>query len=147
MNSFVKRVSSDEEYQHCLAIRETVFIQGQKVPFAEELDGKDGESTHYLLYVDEQPAGVARVRYIDQYAKIERVAVLDEYQGKGLGKLIMETILADLQHNETVKNAKLSSQTHAIVFYEKLGFVVCSEEYLDANIPHKDMMLELSCKD
>jgi predicted GNAT family N-acyltransferase len=28
-------------------------------------------------------------------------------------------------------------------FYEKLGFAVCSEEYLDANIPHRDMRAEV----
>ena len=39
--------------------------------------------------------------------------------------------------------AKLSSQTHAIPFYEKLGFVAYGEEYPDAGIPHRDMVREL----
>jgi predicted GNAT family N-acyltransferase len=33
----------------------------------------------------------------------------------------------------------LSAQTHAIGFYEKFGFVVEGGEYLDCNIPHRDM--------
>jgi predicted GNAT family N-acyltransferase len=40
--------------------------------------------------------------------------------------------------------AKLGAQTHAIAFYERLGFEISSEEYLDANIPHKDMELDLT---
>lgn len=56
----------------------------------------------------------------------------------------MKTILFDLKQSGVIAYAKLSSQTYAIPFYEKLGFVVCSEEYMDANIPHKDMYLNLN---
>lgn len=141
MTIYVKKASSPHEIQQCMAIRTKVFVEGQNVPINEEVDGKDKDSEHYLLLMNKQPAAVARVRFIEQFAKIERVAVLDEYQGKGLGKEIMCKILADLHANKAVKFAKLSSQTHAIPFYEKLGFMVCSEEYMDANIPHKDMKL------
>lgn len=144
MNIYVKKIASPAEMQQCLDIRTKVFVDGQKVPLHEERDGKDQDSDHYLLFINEQPAGVARVRFMGQFAKIERVAILDEHQGKGLGKEIMQKILADLQRNKAVITAKLSSQTHAISFYEKLGFSVCSEEYMDANIPHKDMKLSFN---
>ena len=49
----------------------------------------------------------------------------------------------DLNDNPAVLTAKLSAQTYAIPFYEKFGFIVCSEEYMDAGIPHKDMQLFL----
>ncbi len=66
---------------------------------------------------------------------------MDEYQGKGLGREIMRFILSDLQKHALIKKVKLSSQTYAIPFYEKLGFLVCSDEYMDAGMPHKDMQL------
>jgi predicted GNAT family N-acyltransferase len=34
----------------------------------------------------------------------------------------------------------LSAQVHATAFYEKLGFAIVSGEYLDAGIPHVDMV-------
>jgi len=34
----------------------------------------------------------------------------------------------------------LSAQVQATPFYEKLGFTVVSEEYLEAGIPHVDMV-------
>lgn len=141
MNKLIKKIATPVEMQQCLAIRKKVFVDGQKVPLNEELDGKDQDSEHYLLSIDNQAVGVARVRFIENTAKIERVAVLDEYQGKGFGRDMMRKILADLQENPHIIGAKLGAQAHAISFYEKLGFVVCSEEYLDANIPHKDMQL------
>lgn len=139
MNIVVKKALLDVERNACLAIRMQVFIKGQGVPIAEELDGKDDSSDHYLLTVDEVPVGVARVRFLGDVAKLERVAILENYQGKGLGELLMRNIMALLKINPKVSMLKLSSQVHAIPFYEKLGFTISSDEYIDAGIPHKDM--------
>ena len=143
MKYLIKKVFLEKDIQNCFAIRNNVFVEGQMVPLAEELDGKDEGSDHYLLLVNSAPVGTARVRLIDDYAKIERVAVLEEYQGKGLGNAIMRVILSDLKSNAMITTAKLGAQTYAIPFYEKLGFSVCSAEYIDAGIPHKDMELSL----
>lgn len=137
----IQKVVSDEDLQKCLNIRLKVFVEGQRVPIEEEVDGKDAESEHYLLFVNEEPVGVARVRHVEDFSKIERVAILDKYQGRGLGHEIMKFILSDLRSHSTAKKVKLSSQTYAIPFYEKLGFMVCSDEYIDADISHKDMQL------
>ena len=143
MQITISKVSSPADMQKCFDIRLKVFVEGQKVPLAEEMDGKDGQSEHYLLLVDEQPVGTARVRFIDDYAKIERVAIMDDYQGMGYGKVVMNRIMLDLKKHNGIKKAKLSSQTYAIPFYEKLGFIICSDEYMDASIPHKDMNFNL----
>lgn len=139
MKIAINKVNSPAELESCLSIRHEVFIIGQKVPRDEEIDGRDGESKHYLLTVDGQAAGTARVRIIEHDAKIERVAILNAYQNKGLGKQLMRAILDDLKQQQALNKACLGSQTHAIPFYERLGFSVCSEEYMDAGIPHKDM--------
>ena len=143
MSLIIKKALSEEEISQCMDIRFKVFVEGQNVPIHEEVDGKDIEASHYLLSVDDHPAGVARVRCTDHYFKIERVGIINEYQGKGLGRDIMRFILSDLKALKTLNKVKLSSQTHAIPFYEKLGFSVCSDEYMDAGIQHKDMELTL----
>ncbi|KTD21085.1 GNAT family N-acetyltransferase [Legionella londiniensis] len=142
MKVLVKKVSSSLDIEQCLAIRREIFVDGQKVPLHLEVDGQDPISEHFLLIVDDIPAGAARVRFVGEYAKIERVAVLKSYQGKGLGKHLMEAVLAYLASNPSVPMIKLSAQTHALSFYEKLGFSVCSETYLDAGIPHQDMKMK-----
>ena len=45
--------------------------------------------------------------------------------------------------DQGARYAKLSAQTHALPFYEKLGFAAYGPEYPDAGIPHRDMVLEL----
>ena len=143
MNILINKASNPADMQKCFDIRLKVFVHEQNVPLEEEIDDNDAVSDHYLLHVANAPAGTARVRIIDDYAKIERVAVLEEHQGKGLGKELLLRILTYLKQKNAVKKAKLSSQVYAIPFYEKLGFLVCSEVYMDANIPHKDMVLNV----
>ncbi|MFJ1268559.1 GNAT family N-acetyltransferase [Legionella lytica] len=144
MNVLVKKIFTTADMQICHAIRHQVFVEGQNVPLHEEIDGLDAGSEHYILFLNQQPAGTARVRYIDDFAKIERVAILDAYQGQGLGHVLMNFIIETIQQNPQVKKAKLGAQSYAIPFYEKLGFVVSSDEYLDAGISHKDMQLSFN---
>ena len=143
MKIAIYEVSSLEDFQKCMDIRIAVFVEDQNVPIAEEADGKDSKCKHHLLTVDALPVGTARVHYIGNVAKIERVAILKDYQGAGLGKKLMEYIIAGLHSDKKVEKAKLSSQIYAIPFYKSFGFTVCSEEYTDAGIPHKDMQLML----
>ena len=138
----VKKISAPTDIQTCLAIRHQVFVEGQNVPLHEEVDGLDSNSEHYLLFLNQLPVGTARVQYLDDFAKIQRVAILEAYQGQGLGHVLMNFIIENLKQNPQLKKAKLGAQTYAISFYEKLGFIVCSNEYLDAGIPHKDMQLK-----
>lgn len=138
----VKKVVEVADIKICHSIRYQVFVEGQNVSIHEEVDGLDSGCNHYLLFVDQLPVGTARVRYLEDFSKIERVAILEAYQGQGLGHLLMNFIIEDIRQNGLVKKAKLGAQTHAIPFYEKLGFSVCSNEYLDAGIPHKNMQIK-----
>ena len=74
------------------------------------------------------------MRYINDSAIIERVSILDDYQGQGFGKYIMKTILFDLKQSGVIAYAKLSSQTYAIPFYEKLGYTKIGEPFFIADI-------------
>lgn len=140
---WIKKVSEDTDIKICLSIRYQVFVEGQNVSVHQEVDGLDPNSEHYLLFFNHLPVGTARVRFSEDFAKIERVAILESYQGQGLGHMLMNFIIEDIRQNYRVKKAKLGAQSYAIPFYEKLGFLVCSNEYLDAEIAHKDMQIKL----
>ena len=42
-----------------------------------------------------------------------------------------------------VTKVKLGAQTHALGFYERLGFTAYGPEFDDAGIPHREMVLAL----
>lgn len=139
----VSRATSDADLATCLAIRRVVFIEGQDVPEHEEVDGRDPDCLHYLLHKGGTAVATARVLPKGDEAKIQRVAVLKEVRSSGLGSVLMRAILADLAQNHSATRAVLGSQTHAIGFYEKLGFQAYGPVYDDAGIPHRDMSLSL----
>lgn len=137
------RRATKAELPACLAIRRIVFIEEQSVPEHEEVDGLDDTCLHYIMTVEGTPIATARIMPLDHIAKIQRVAVLKEYRGSGTGKALMRGILQDLRKHHGFSTAKLGSQTHAIGFYESLGFTAFGPEYDDAGIPHRDMLLDL----
>ena len=128
-----------DDIKQVQVIRRIVFIEGQNVPAALEVDGLDAEALHLLLCLDEQPIGTARILISGDTGKIARVAVLADHRLRGFGMAIMQKAL-DVLRAKGVAKAKLGAQTHAIGFYERLGFKAVGPEYQDAGIPHRKMV-------
>ncbi len=139
----IQVVDSVEDIALCLKLRRIVFIEEQNVPEVEEVDGDDKHCTHILACEKSKPIGAARFQYIDGKAKIQRVCVLQEARGTGLGAAIIAKILSVVKVEKKAKFAILGSQVHAVSFYEKLGFEGFGEEYLDAGILHRDMKIKI----
>ncbi|SDU02796.1 GNAT family N-acetyltransferase [Halopseudomonas salegens] len=117
------------------SIRHQVFVDEQQVPAELEWDADDAEATHFLLFVDDEPAGTARL-LADGH--IGRVAILPPWRGQGLGERLMLHIMAHAEA-QGLSPLVLSAQVHALPFYAKLGFAISSEEYMEAGIPHREM--------
>jgi ElaA protein len=139
----IKQVSSENERQAAFSIRETVFVDEQKVDLPLEFDGLDDDAEHLLAELNRKPAGTLRLRRVDdETGKIERVAVLKEARGRAIGAALMKAAVAKLR-DDGVRRAKLHAQTHALEFYAKLGFVAYGDVFDEDGIPHKAMLLEL----
>jgi len=138
MEITVQQVTDQSDFAICMAIRMEVFVFEQEVPAEEEWDAYDRTSTHFFARADGKPVATARLRDLDGIAKIERMAVRQAYRGKGVGDVLLQRVM-DTAREQGFTAARISAQTHAIAFYEKLGFAVTSEEYMEAGIPHKAM--------
>lgn len=134
-----KLVQHKEELEEAYRIRRTVFVEEQQVPLEEEIDDLESEADHFLLYDGKEPIGAGRFRAVDDYGKVERICILKEKRKSGAGKVIMMGI-EQFAKERGFQKLKLNAQSYAIPFYEKLGYQVVSEEFLDAGIPHKTMM-------
>jgi len=120
-------------------IRQKVFVDEQNVPPELEWDDTDEIADHYLMVLsDNTPVGVARVfSTLDEVAHLGRMAILPAYRGQGYGQQLLRHLMEDAGDSHDL--LQLSAQEHAIPFYQKSGFHVCSDEYDDAGIPHFDM--------
>ena len=140
----VSRAIAPDEIARCLAIRRTVFIEEQGVDEALEVDGLDGDALHYLARLDEAAIATARVRLLDEavgrVAKVQRVAVLRDVRGTGAGAAIMRHLMDDVARAEGVSSFTLGSQESAVPFYQRLGYRIVGERFMDAGIPHRTMV-------
>lgn len=142
----VKKVMTPEEKQDAFAIRQAVFIGEQQIDPELEWDEHD-KAADALMFVDYDsdgtPLATGRFRILPDYGKVERICTQRAARGKGAGRRIMEAIEAEAL-SQAVTQLRLGAQITAIPFYEKLGYTVCSDEFLDADIPHKEMKKELN---
>lgn len=139
----IKVVTTDQEQNEAYRIRKVVFVDEQNVPMDLEIDEHEEASIHFIAYDGKDVVGASRLRFVGEYGKLERICVLKSYRGKSYGKKLIDKMEEEII-NKGYKKAKLHAQTHAKEFYERLGYVVISDEFMDAGIPHVAMTKELT---
>lgn len=119
------------------SLRETVFIDEQKVPPELEFDDRDPLCRHVLVFDGREPVGTGRLD-LDYGGKVGRVAVAATHRRGGVGKLVMERL-----HSIAREHGQASLWCHAQVtaapFYERLGYVRTGPTFLEAGIVHVRM--------
>lgn len=136
-------IAATRDIAACRALRRVVFIDEQGVSEADEVDDLDEAALHLLAVRDGRPVGTARLLVAGETVKVGRVCVLADQRGQGLGAALMQAAVGLARGLPGVGCVKLGAQTHALGFYERLGFVAFGPEFLDAGIPHRDMVLML----
>lgn len=122
-------------------VRTEVFILGQNIPEAEEWDELDPRSIHVIARDNEgRPIGTGRLTPDD---KIGRMAVLASWRGRHVGEAIMRALIQRAREQRRPA-LEMHAQSYAIPFYERSGFRAYGEEFLECDIPHRRMRLELT---
>ncbi len=134
-----RKVETKQQLADAFSIRTEVFVNEQHVPIEEEIDQYEDEAIHFIVYDEEnQPIGAGRLRFVDEYGKVERICIAKVARGKGVGRVLMEKI-EEVARTEGAVKMKLNAQRQAEEFYAKLGYQTVSAEFLDAGIPHVTM--------
>jgi predicted GNAT family N-acyltransferase len=125
------------EIDNCIRLRMTVFVEEQGFRPSEEVDAHDStDAVHALATIDGVPCGAARFIFVEKdLAKIQRMAVIDDVRGKGVGR----ELLAFLEREARSRGATrffLWAQLHARPFYEKSGYAASGEVFDDGGSPH-----------
>lgn len=149
------QLTAPELYQ-ILHARSKVFVVEQTCPYLD-VDFRDQKALH-LYYQDQESQNSqisqnsqvgqiqAYLRLIPQDQPAGRVTVgrvLTVNRGTGLGKRLLQEAIQVASNHFHPKELHLHAQCYAIPFYEKVGFQVCSQEFLEDDIPHKEMVLAL----
>lgn len=151
----VQRVRTADQLALCHKVRGEVFIGEQGVGPAEERDGRDeAPGTVHVLAVTATGEPVGTARLLPEHEEtcatvptvhIGRVAVLSGLRGHSIGRRIMAaaeeiavTEYGRLVDGDRVVRIALSAQETALGFYERLGYRIGADRYLDAAMWHRD---------
>jgi len=137
----IKIAEKQTEIEKALKIREEVFIKGQSVSPKREIDGLDKTSEHAIVYLNKKPIGTARIRILDSKIKLERIAILEEARGEGLGICLMDFLIKYCKNKKT-KEIYMHAQYYLLDFYSKFGFKQRGDIFLDAGIKHVEMFMK-----
>ena len=137
MNDFaITIVNWSDKQTELTSVRRAVFIEEQNVPESIELDGKDPDCFHVLASDKKgHPTGTARM---DDKGKIGRMAVLQNYRRRGIGRKMIQALM-DYGRKNAITDFHLSAQITAIGFYRKMGFEPFGQEFFEAGIKHINM--------
>ncbi|MCX5133709.1 GNAT family N-acetyltransferase [Streptomyces sp. NBC_00340] len=148
--SYVVRVAEEAtDREACFRVRKDVFVGEQGVPEDIEYDAYDAGALHVLaVREDGVPLGTGRLLHGEAAAaktggdptvgSLGRLAVTREARGLGVGAALVGAI-ERAAHARGLAAVDLHAQTHALGFYERLGYAAYGPEFPDAGIPHRAM--------
>ena len=148
--SYVVRVAEEPaDREACFAVRKEVFVVEQGVPEDIEYDAYDADAVHVLAVgTDGAPLGTGRLLHGAAAAgktggdagvgSLGRLAVTQAARGLGVGVALVRAI-EDAARARGLAAVDLHAQTHALGFYERLGYVAYGPEFPDAGMPHRAM--------
>jgi GNAT superfamily N-acetyltransferase len=140
----IRQVRTMEELTHVIAIRAATYIAEQFPLHAEEFDGNDFCATHFVGYVDGDPAAAIRLRWFHDFVKIERLAVKAEYRNSRLAFALVRAA----GHHARAKGFKRlygHASDEIAPFWKLLGGSVIEGRppFRFANIEYREMSIDL----
>jgi len=126
---------SPEDLVKAAVVRGIVFVEEQGTSYVIERDGYEDASVHVLGEIEGEPVAAGRIREVDGYAKLERLAVRKQWRGQGHGSRLIRYMM-DVAREQGFTKFKLHAQVVAKGFYERHGFRAVGEPFIEAEIEH-----------
>lgn len=125
-----------KELYEILQVRAEIFVVEQNCIY-QDLDRTDYRSWHFFFEQDGCVEAYLRAFWKDGEERTLQIGrVLTRCHGQGLGGRLLKEALEVMMEKLCPQRMYLEAQCYAVGFYEKEGFRVCSEEFLEDGIPH-----------
>lgn len=143
----VRPAEGPADLEACFRVRKEVFVGEQGVPEEIEYDAHDATAVHVLVVrADGVPLGTGRLLVGEaavahhgddpSVGSLGRLAVIREARGRGIGAALVRA-LEDAARARGLSAMDLHAQSHALRFYERLGYTVYGPEFEEAGISHR----------
>ena len=130
-----------EELYKFMQLRIEVFIVEQDCPY-QDLDDLDAVGKH--LWIEEDGVVLTYLRLNPPETRFKepslgRIVTKGIARNRGLAEALIVKAL-EIIDKEYKMNTRISAQSYLEEYYSKFGFTKCSDEYLEDNIPHIEML-------
>ncbi len=126
----IRRPNSPEEWDSYFNLRYEVLRAPWNQPRGSERNEGDATAEHFAFFENEHIIGVGRLDFTENLgSQIRFMAVDERYQGKGIGRQLMEH-MEEIARNKGCKETILHAREIALPFYEKLGYRSIEESHL-----------------
>ncbi len=140
MDNQIIEAKSLEEINQVFHIRIEVFVKEQKCLPSEEFDELDAQARHFLLFENEKAVATGRFRKTEKGIKVERIATLADYRGKGYAGMIIRHVIQEAKSQFPENHYfYLHSQQTVMPLYSSLGFTAYGPTFIEADIVHQAM--------
>lgn len=131
------------EYEQMIKLRGDILRKPLGLDFSDEELEKEKENLLMGAYEDDVMLGCCMlVEEKPQTVRLRQMAVINDLQGKGIGKALMQ-FAENLARDRGYKKITMHARKNAIGFYEKMGYKKMGEEFEEITIPHYNMEKEL----
>lgn len=132
-----------KEYKQMVDLRTQILRKPLGLSFSAEDLEKEKDNLLIAAYEDDEMLGCCMLIQVEfDTVQLRQMAVKAGLQGKGIGRVLMqfsENIARDRGNKKIIMHARKS----AVGFYEKLGYKIVGDEFLELNIPHYIMEKQL----
>jgi predicted GNAT family N-acyltransferase len=132
-----------KEYQQMIKLRDDILRKPLGLTF--DPGELEDEKNNLLIGAFEDDSMLGCCMLVEENSgvvKLRQMAVLNALQGKGIGRVLMQ-FAENLARDHGYKVLTMHARKHAVGFYEKMGYKVKGEEFLEVSIPHYEMQKEL----
>src|SRR6478752_7605792 len=131
------------EYYHMIKLRDDILRKPLGLSFASDELDKEKNNLHIAAYEDDQMLGCCMlVEEEPQTVRLRQMAVMNDLQGKGIGRALMQ-FAENLARDRGYKKITMHARKNALGFYEKMGYKKTGTEFEEITIPHIVMEKEL----
>lgn len=130
-----------EELYEILKSRAEIFVIEQNINYLD-MDDVDYDSLHCFFMENHRIIAYLRAFYQNRDKKIVKIGrVLTLKHGNGIGNALMLQALQAIKEKFKCEKVMVDAQKHAVGFYEKFGFKIISDDFLEEGIVHIRMDL------
>ncbi len=131
------------EYMQMLKLRDAILRKPLGLSISPDDVEKEKDNMLIGAFEEDRMLGCCMlVKEQPEIVRLRQMAVLNDLQGKGIGRALMN-FAENLARDSGYKIIRMHARHNSVGFYEKVGYKIKGDQFIEITIPHFIMEKEL----